>query len=901
MRSRFMVSRSAAWRFGVLSSLVVGGVAVGGCKNGDGGAASASGSAAVESTPSTGPSAWAKAFDGIAPTLPTHPEAEGRPAPIHPSCANHEARNIASKKYGAAYEKAAGAAAATLVERQRKLDEAYAPMVLGWERARATLAHDLGAGLFLGDITNAFQLDGYPAAGESVAKAAFKDAPVTARMRTALAGGGRAPFECTVAAVGRAADEDFRFGAKSGAAGSPVDWVLCDSQDLVNVALELVKAKPVANAKPNGERATIANYDASPDIADAALRGLLDKASSDPSALVGAKLKVSGVAHVWHFPDAVETASKLALLGAPARIIDGTVAGTWIAAFDHACEARGLGCTEGDGLTAGSVSLAAPPPPAGSAGAGTDVVAHAAGHGDTKSQGLWESAVLAVDPKVELHPSNSPWQNGFFAADPKSAFTLSKPGANGAEVFKVPVPERKSKLVDGWRAEIGKRGGMQPFTCTVGDLGQRARDENPILRAALQATGAVRAEKRDYIDILCTGDENSFDGPIVVSVPTYAAWAAVDMGSDPIKGKVREWKAEHHGMFEPSLREKLADVAAGTVLTIAAAPRLTRYSFNAFGIDSELSGIVWVVDLGGFECPYEGLGCALFDGAKLPVVTVAKLESCAASSYVWPPEPPKTKEDPALAGISPAEPVKADKTRKRKKDGAEQVYIPAGAFARGGGSEGRAVRKVSLSEFWIDRHELTVARYLACVGSGTCTSAKDDEFCTVRESNRELPINCVDRAQATTYCEWVGGVLPTYAQWEKAARGTDARPYPWGWSEPNCAVASVKDGDGPSIASMGCHHRGAAPVAGFAAGASPFGVLDLSGNVWEWVQDGYDPATLKVGGTDPTVKDPSKLGILRGGSFGEAAGSALLHATSSHVLSGALATEGTGFRCANRD
>jgi formylglycine-generating enzyme required for sulfatase activity len=156
----------------------------------------------------------------------------------------------------------------------------------------------------------------------------------------------------------------------------------------------------------------------------------------------------------------------------------------------------------------------------------------------------------------------------------------------------------------------------------------------------------------------------------------------------------------------------------------------------------------------------------------------------------------------------------------------EMVRIPAGTFTMGeaGASE---VRSVTVKTFEFDKTEVTVAQYKACVDAGKCTKPGLTAGCRWESPEGDLyPVACVDWSQATVYCGWAGKRLPTETEWEFAARGTDSRVYPWGNDPPDRQRICMENLNG-------------CPVGTRPAGASPFGVLDLGGNVAEWTESVY--------------------------------------------------------------
>ncbi|MBI4704545.1 MAG: formylglycine-generating enzyme family protein [Deltaproteobacteria bacterium] len=210
----------------------------------------------------------------------------------------------------------------------------------------------------------------------------------------------------------------------------------------------------------------------------------------------------------------------------------------------------------------------------------------------------------------------------------------------------------------------------------------------------------------------------------------------------------------------------------------------------------------------------------------------------------------------------------------------DMVLVPAGDFWMGcapqdwGCGDDNMRHQVYLDAFYIDRTEVTVAQYRSCVNARGCTadhltewglpgSLKPGEECNWNKSGRDShPINCVDWSQAEAYCRFAGKRLPTEAEWEKAARGTDGRIYPWGSAAPSCHYAVMDDGG------HGCGRDSTSPVGSKPAGASPYGALDMAGNVWEWTADWYGKAYYAASPErNPTGPSGGSLRVLRGRSW----------------------------------
>jgi formylglycine-generating enzyme required for sulfatase activity len=228
------------------------------------------------------------------------------------------------------------------------------------------------------------------------------------------------------------------------------------------------------------------------------------------------------------------------------------------------------------------------------------------------------------------------------------------------------------------------------------------------------------------------------------------------------------------------------------------------------------------------------------------------------------------------------------------------VRIAGGEFVMGAGdAQGnpreRPAHRVALAPYCIDRTEVRAAQYARCVadtsGAG-CTPAGAvyapqlpvaerevyDRFCNAGHPERaEHPINCVDWFQAEAYCRWAARRLPTEAEWERAARGASGRTYPWGEDPPapsrlnacgaECTTLGATMGLAwPAMYSGSDGYGATAPVGSFPAGATPEGILDMAGNVAEWVADGFAPYRAEAQ-RDPTGPAEPVFRVLRGGGW----------------------------------
>ena len=198
-------------------------------------------------------------------------------------------------------------------------------------------------------------------------------------------------------------------------------------------------------------------------------------------------------------------------------------------------------------------------------------------------------------------------------------------------------------------------------------------------------------------------------------------------------------------------------------------------------------------------------------------------------------------------------------TRTSAQDGMEIVYVPAGTFTMGldeGQANERPENEVALDGFWIDRTEVTNAMYRLCMDAGVCTTPEHDKYFPYEEF-RDYPVVYVSWDQANSYCEWAGRRLPTEAEWEKAARGTDGRIYPWGNETPSSNRLNFARQFGDIM-----------PVGSFPEGVSPYGALDMAGNAWEWVADWYDVHYYSISPqSNPTGPEDGSFRVCRGGGW----------------------------------
>ena len=233
---------------------------------------------------------------------------------------------------------------------------------------------------------------------------------------------------------------------------------------------------------------------------------------------------------------------------------------------------------------------------------------------------------------------------------------------------------------------------------------------------------------------------------------------------------------------------------------------------------------------------------------------------------------------------------------------ARPVFIPAGEFLMGaaaGDAEATDAEKpqhtLYLDAYRIDRVEVTNAMYAACVQAGACSDrhnsrsySRDNYYDNPEYAN--YPVILVSWDEARAYCRWAGGRLPTEAEWEKAVRGTDGRKYPWGNEAPDCNRLNYTGENGRCVGDT-------TAVGAYPSGASPYGLLDMAGNVSEWVADWYDENYYASSSAkNPTGPASGQEHVMRGGSWGVTQADV----RAAHRSGGPpeMAMEILGFRCA---
>lgn len=229
-------------------------------------------------------------------------------------------------------------------------------------------------------------------------------------------------------------------------------------------------------------------------------------------------------------------------------------------------------------------------------------------------------------------------------------------------------------------------------------------------------------------------------------------------------------------------------------------------------------------------------------------------------------------------------------TARVGKDGAPAVLVPAGKFTMGD-DEASPTRILYVDAFYMDRFEITTSRYAKYLESVGTDHAPDFWDEVSGKDSAQMPVVGVSWNEANAYCHWAGRRLPTETEWEKSARGTDARPYPWGDAPPTPDRANYLN-DAP-----GTYDGALSPVGAHAAGRSPYGVDDLAGNASEWVADWYSESFTADDVYNPHGPRDGEKKVIRGSGRHDPV--MRLGATARHYASPDTRADDIGFRCAS--
>lgn len=245
----------------------------------------------------------------------------------------------------------------------------------------------------------------------------------------------------------------------------------------------------------------------------------------------------------------------------------------------------------------------------------------------------------------------------------------------------------------------------------------------------------------------------------------------------------------------------------------------------------------------------------------------------------------KTESNPIIANTpapaaihTPDNQPETEATHLREIDRMPLIEIPAGDVWIGCDETNNAgfpcmgdelpLHQVYLDPFFIDKFEVTNAQYALCARDGACAepyyqhSATQTDYYTDPDY-ADFPRVAVSWFEASDYCEWAGGRLPTEAEWVRAARGDDRRVFPWGDEDPDCNKANMLDENTGKVC-VG----DTAPVGSYPEGASPFGVMDLAGNAWEWTADWYNWKYYSISPEiNPQGPEQGGTKVVHGGGF----------------------------------
>lgn len=465
-----------------------------------------------------------------------------------------------------------------------------------------------------------------------------------------------------------------------------------------------------------------------------------------------------------------------------------------------------------------------------------------------------------------------------------------------SEYLRTRVAEERQALLDRVRESDERAAALEQSWAGTTDPEDRERMAESLARA--------RARRSLSSTLSELAEQHVFDSPGLAAAIGKIERGNELMGSGDERDAMLAFEEARIGLEDALQRLDAAEEAAGARSEAEAGLEAWRVIAASAGLDDSASAVEAnailqaaqdLLDSGAFDEAVPELrraaqqfGVAVSEGRKLAAELRVDETSETEPSEVATTGPPRESTEIAtvVADIAPPKlPAVAARPPDRQRAAIKLVLVPEGEFFYGCKKNGETCdvaelpgRTVSLGAFRIDRTEVRVSEYRKCVESGTCSAPASDEGCNWNLPDRdEHPVNCVDWRQARSYCGWVGKRLPTEIEWEKAARGSDGRRYPWGNSEASCDHAVIS-----TSGAAGCGADSTWPVASRSMGRSPFGLFDMAGNVLEWTND--------AAGSSADER------VARGGSWRSAARP--VRASSRDWLPAGMRDASVGFRCA---
>ena len=614
----------------------------------------------TSSTPS--PWLWEASYDAVSGEAPTRSDMSEAVAECYPPCANYDARTFLTDKYKGVREQRAVEALRRSKDKQKAADEDFGPKAVAQSDRATALRIAIAAGMFPVVLAEGAQLGSYGAVGSTApikAPAVIGTGPELDAFRAELVKrpGWDDPFQCQVlgwARVPRRSGDREANALGAGKSGqNEADLLACTvtrGGSTLTILLEAPVTPIRVTATRTGDRAKIDGYEVVPGaFLDAEVRKRIDaaKASGTQDGVAGITVEVQGIGRLQRHKHGALAYAALQERGMPNRmaITAAEYKHLWVATFEYQCESPGLGCKEFDGRLAPSVRMVTSPqqpvPEEGKkeAKAETKPAEKPTAPNPAPAPpapgvvyGRWEDEARKVDMFGAVS-SQGYWKRNLPTTLLADAVSVKRFGAPGLEVALAPSEYRDHEVIARWREGVKKAGGFEPIRCTLVDLGHRTRvAPTPVFTAALENAKETAGE-RPAMHLICTGDDATFRGKIVVEVPSHAAWMEGEKSGD--KATIKGYHLDRHGYFPADLRDKLMDVGVGTVLKISNYAAVRRVPDYIETMAQGMTGPVWVVALDAWQCPHEGLGCAQFDGGKAPTIEVVELRACEASTFEY--------------------------------------------------------------------------------------------------------------------------------------------------------------------------------------------------------------------------------------------------------------------------